>query len=30
MTDWTSEIGARPSAATWKPHEVVATTQPIV
>ncbi len=30
ITDWTSEIGASASAATWKPHDVVATTQPIV
>ena len=29
ITDWTIEIGARASAATWKPHDVVATTQPI-
>ncbi len=28
MTAWTSEIGASASAATWKPHDVVAMTQP--
>ena len=30
MTDCTSEIGASASAATWKPHDAVATRIPIV
>ena len=30
ITDWTSEIGASASAATWKPHEPVATRIPSV
>ena len=30
ITDCTTEIGASPSASTWKPQDVVATTQPIV
>ena len=29
ITACTTEIGASASAATWKPHDVVATTQPI-
>jgi hypothetical protein len=28
ITAWTIEIGASDSAATWKPHDVVAMTQP--
>jgi hypothetical protein len=28
MTDCTSEIGASASAATWKPHDAIATTIP--
>ena len=28
ITDWTTLIGASASAATWKPHDVVATTHP--
>ena len=30
ITDWTSEIGASASAATWKPHEPMATAIPSV
>ncbi len=30
ITDWTIEIGASASAATWKPHDPVATTIPSV
>ena len=29
ITDWTSEIGARESAATWRPQLAVATRIPI-
>ena len=30
MTDWTSEIGASASAATWRPHDAVAMRIPSV